>query len=104
MRFLAVGMTLAGLVPAVLFLLLHRPARPFRWQAVNASGWVWIIALLYARSLLVLLLRGAAPATQGPLDTLVVYGAGFGIDALLWYRVATFLRYRRRAEQTAPPG
>jgi hypothetical protein len=101
MWFLAVAMSLAGLVPAVLFLVLHRPARPFRMQAVNASGWVWIIAFLYARSVLVLVLRGHAPATEGAVDTLVVYGAGVGIDVLLWYRLVSFLRYRRALAATS---
>ncbi|MDX3067674.1 peptidoglycan-binding protein [Streptomyces sp. ND04-05B] len=53
-----------GLAASVGFLVLHRPRRFFRMVEINASWWVIIIGLIYARSLLLLGVRGA-PRVRG---------------------------------------
>ncbi|MEV5370533.1 hypothetical protein AB0N12_14450 [Streptomyces albogriseolus] len=49
-----------GLAASIGFLVLHRPRRFFRTVEINASWWVIIVALWYARSLS--LVGSAAPS------------------------------------------
>ncbi|MFG2380547.1 hypothetical protein [Streptomyces avermitilis] len=82
-----------GLAASVGFLVLHRPRRFFRVTEINASWWVIIIGLLYARSLVLLAIRGAHPETS--LDTVIGIGFLAAIDALLLVRFFSYLWYLR---------
>ncbi|WP_328981786.1 hypothetical protein OG258_20030 [Streptomyces mirabilis] len=83
-----------GLAASVGFLALHRPRRFFRMVEINASWWVIIIGLLYARSLMLLGIRGARP---GETWWDMAIGIGFlaAIDALLLIRFFSYLWYLR---------
>ncbi|MFJ4696346.1 hypothetical protein [Streptomyces sp. NPDC088766] len=90
-----------GLAASVGFLALYRPRRFFRMVEINASWWGIIIGLLYARSLVLLAIRGARPG-----DTWwdMVIGIGFlaAIDAFLLVRFFSYLRYLREHPEGPP--
>ncbi|QFQ95561.1 hypothetical protein F9278_04450 [Streptomyces phaeolivaceus] len=80
-----------GLAASVGFLVLHRPRRFFRMVEISASWWVIIIGLIYARSLLLLGIRGAA--SPGPWrDIALSLGLLAAIDGLLLVRLFSYLR------------
>jgi hypothetical protein len=83
----------AGLVAAVAYLAIHRPRQWWRAATLNADGWVIIAALWYARSMIVLAMRGAAYRT--PVDAAVALGMLLLIDVMVIYRVVSFVRFRR---------
>ena len=56
-----------GLAASVGFLVLHHPRHPFRITEVNSSGWVIIIGLIYARSVVLLGSTGSI-GTQALVD------------------------------------
>ncbi|MFD5711312.1 hypothetical protein ACFWHW_13095 [Streptomyces pharetrae] len=90
-----------GLAASVGFLVLHRPRHPFRITEVNASGWVVIIGLIYARSLLLLGIRGASPPEPW-WDVVLSLGLLAGTTALLLVRFVSYLRYLRSHPQGPP--
>lgn len=85
-----------GLICAAGFLVLHRPRHFYRLTEVNASYWVIAVALLYARSLVLLILRGSRPP-DNLIDAVISLGLLAAIDALLAIRFVTYLKYVRRA-------
>jgi hypothetical protein len=90
-----------GLAASVGFLVLHRPRRFFRTVEINASWWVIIVALWYARSLALVGIRGAS--TSRPWwDIALSLGLLAAIDALLLVRLVSYVAYRR-AHPKAPP-
>lgn len=89
-----------GLAASVGFLVLHRPRRFFRMVEINASWWVIIIGLLYARSLVLLGIRGAHPGTLW--DAAIGIGFLAAIDALLLVRFFSYLRYLREHPEGPP--
>jgi hypothetical protein len=90
-----------GLAASIGFLVLHRPRRFFRTVEINASWWVIIVALWYARSLILVGIRGASPS--GPWwDVALSLGLLAAIDGLLLVRFFSYLRYRRNHPE-APP-
>lgn len=95
------GLLLAGLAAACYFLVVHRPTNWLRWEAINASGWVIIVALFYLRSIVLLLLRGTVH-WQGWGDSAASIGLLALVDLLLVARVASFLSYRRRYRADNP--
>ncbi|WP_406468059.1 hypothetical protein OH738_10855 [Streptomyces hirsutus] len=83
-----------GLAASVGFLVLHRPRRFFRTVEINASWWVIIVGLWYARSLILLGIRGASP---GPWwDVVLSLGLLAAIDGLLLVRFFSYVRYLRK--------
>jgi hypothetical protein len=86
---------LPGLVASGVFLWLHRPKRWFDPAAINATGWVIVIGLLYLRSAITLLIssRNAIP-WRGVPNALNSIGFGLAVDFLLIYRIVSFLQYR----------
>ncbi|CAL9457803.1 hypothetical protein SUDANB15_02555 [Streptomyces sp. enrichment culture] len=89
-----------GLAASVGFLALHRPRHPFRITEVNASGWVIILGLWYARSLTLVGIRGASP---GPWwDVALSLGLLTAIDGLLLVRFFSYLQYRRTHPEDPP--
>ncbi|MER6236554.1 hypothetical protein ABT185_10870 [Streptomyces clavifer] len=83
-----------GLAASIGFLILHRPRRFFRVAEINASWWVIIVGLWYARSLVLLGIRGALPSHEW-WDVALSLGLLGAIDALLLVRFFSYLRYRR---------
>lgn len=90
-----------GLVASVGLIALHRPRHPFRITEVNSSGWVIIIGLIYARSLLLLGIRSASAA--GPWwDIALSLGLLTATTALLLVRFLSYLRYLRAHPEDPP--
>ncbi|WP_430376680.1 hypothetical protein [Streptomyces sp. B1-3] len=90
-----------GLAASVGFFVLHRPRHPFRITEVNSSGWVVIIGLIYARSLLLLGIRGAS--TVGPWwDVVLSLGLLAATTGLLLVRFFSYLRYLRGHPEDPP--
>ncbi|MFE6627336.1 hypothetical protein ACFVNB_08830 [Streptomyces rochei] len=89
-----------GLAASIGFLVLHRPRRFFRTVEINASWWVIIVGLWYARSLTLLVIRGAVPRPWW--DIALSLGLLAAIDGLLLVRFFSYLRYRRDHPE-APP-
>lgn len=84
----------AGLVPGSAYLVTHRVARWRDPVALDASGWVAIITLLYAWSLYrVLIGRHDAAVTD---DRVIGLAIGVGIDVLVWLRLVNWLAFYRR--------
>jgi hypothetical protein len=89
-----------GLAASIGFLTLHRPRRFFRTVEINASWWVIIVGLWYARSIVLLGIRGASP---GPWwDVFLSLGLLAAIDALLLVRFFSYLRYLRDHPKDLP--
>ncbi|MGW5198651.1 hypothetical protein [Streptomyces spiralis] len=90
-----------GLAASAGFLVLHHPRHPFRITEINSSGWVVIIGLIYARSLVLLGIRGAGRA--GPWwDTVLSLGLLTATTALLLVRFFSYLRYLRAHPEDPP--
>ena len=89
---------LVGVAAASAFLVLHRPRNWFRPAALNATGWILIIWLLYIRSGAIVLMRGGSVQFTSAVDAAFSLGFGAFIDALLIFRVYTFLKYQRTGE------
>jgi RsiW-degrading membrane proteinase PrsW (M82 family) len=90
-----------GLAASIGFLALHRPRRRFRITEVNSSGWVIIIGLIYARSLLLLGVRGASPPEPW-WDVVLSLGLLAGTTALLLVRFFSYRRYLRDRPEPPP--
>jgi hypothetical protein len=86
---------LAGLATSALFLFLHRPRNWFRPAALNATGWVLVIFLLYLRSVIMMVINDYDPKVVTFHDTWIQLVMCLAIDALLIFRVWTFLKYQR---------
>jgi len=85
----------AGLVSSVWFLVTHKPKQWRRLQAVDAMGFPAIIALVFARGLILTL--AAWPVPLRPLGhmtfsviTLIL------IDLWMWVKLINFRRFVRR--------
>lgn len=85
------------------FLLLHRPRHWMRLEAINSAGWVVLVALLYARALALLLIRGGPAPYRGWADTAVSLGIGFAVDVLLVLRLVSWARFKNRRDKDDPP-
>lgn len=83
-----------GMVASVVFLSYHRPTRWLDPKALNSSGWVIVIFLLYVRSGIGLALQHNALLWRGPGNALNSLGFILAIDLLLIFRVISFLQYR----------
>ncbi|MBL1104956.1 hypothetical protein JK361_10175 [Streptomyces sp. 5-8] len=90
-----------GLAASAGFLVLHHPRHPFRITEINSSGWVIIIGLIYARSLVLLGIRGSTP--HGPWwDTGLSIGLLAATTAVLLIRFVSYLRYLRDHPEDPP--
>lgn len=87
-----------SMVPGTLasgaFIAMHRPSKWFDRTAINASGWLIIVFIFYLRSIVTLLTnhhilwRGMPNALWG-LGTVLI------IDALMIFRLVSFIQFRR---------
>lgn len=91
--FLWVGLT-PGMLASATFLTCHRPTRWLDPKALNSSGWVIVIFLLYVRSAISLALQQDALLWRGPGNALNALGFILAIDLLVIFRVVSFLQYR----------
>lgn len=95
-------MLVGGLAMTCYFLVVHRPTSWFRWEAINASGWVIAVAMYYVRSIALLALHGGQPHWQGATDavtSLLLLGV---VDLVIVARVVSFLTYRRQYREEHP--
>jgi hypothetical protein len=83
-----------GIAASMVFLAQHRPTRWLDPAALNSSGWVIVIFLLYVRSAIALALQHNVLLWRGPGNALNSLGFALAIDLLLIYRVISFLQYR----------
>lgn len=90
---LTLAMYCFGALGAVAFLAIHRPRNWARAAAVNASGWVVVIALSFLRGVWLIVSHGAVAPPTSVLDGLISYGLLAAIDLLVWFRLITFLWY-----------
>lgn len=102
---------LGGLVPSLYFISTYRPRRRLAARQLDAGGWVFIIAALYALQTWRLSMGSVAvPRWPEGLGVLVI---GAAIDGLLWLRVLVWRRVRQavargevpaRRHDDPPPG
>jgi hypothetical protein len=85
-----------GALGAVGFLLLHRPTRWARVAAVNAAGWVAVIALTFIRAIVLVVHLGAVRPITSWVDAVFGYGTLVAIDLLVWVRLISYLQYLHR--------
>ncbi|WP_432101021.1 hypothetical protein [Streptomyces sp. WAC 04229] len=90
-----------GLAASIGFLALHRPRRFFRTVEIKASWWVIIVGLWYARSLILVGIRGARPE-HAWWDVALSLGLLAAIDGLLLVRFFSYLRYLREHPEDPP--
>ncbi|MES4891411.1 hypothetical protein [Streptomyces sp. NPDC096012] len=91
-----------GLAASVGFLVLHHPRHPFRITEVNSSGWVIVVGLIYARSLVLLGIRGGGGIPAPWRDTVLSLGLLAATTALLLVRFFSYLRYLRDHPEDPP--
>jgi hypothetical protein len=98
-----------GVIPALLFLATHIPSKGKRWsmQAIDASSWVAIIALLYIWTMYRFATVPSTYQRDWSTQTYISILFGVVLDAALWLRFMHWLRYRKsereryaRAEET----
>ncbi|MGW3153991.1 hypothetical protein [Streptomyces sp. NPDC001089] len=90
-----------GLAASIGFLVMHRPRRFFRTVEINTSWWVIIVGLWYARSLVLLGIRGARPEHEW-WDVALSIGLLAAIDALLLVRFFSYVAYLRKTPKDPP--
>lgn len=83
-----------GVIPSTWFLARARPSWPPRSPALLVSGLVFVIWLLYVRSVVSLAVSGWAPAYHGPASAVFVIALTAVCDALLIGLLLTFRRFR----------
>ena len=93
------AMLLVGLLASGAFLVLHRPQDWKRVTALNASGWVIVILLLYLRACISTYLAGWPIEFRGGAEQIIwSFGMGIAIDVLLVLRVRSFLKFKNAHE------
>lgn len=85
-----------GALGAIGFLLIHRPTRWTRVAAVNAAGWVAVIALSFVRAIILVIHLGAVPPLTSWVDAVFGYGSLVAIDVLVWVRLISYLQFLHR--------
>lgn len=83
-----------GIIPSTWFLLRARPSWPPRSPALLVSGLVFVIWLLYIRSVFSLAVGGWAPIYRGPGSAVFVIAVTAVCDGLLVGLLLTFRRFR----------
>ena len=86
----------AGLVAAVWFLVMHRPSRWWRLEAVNVYGWPALATLFYLRSMILLVVRWPPPNPTHWWQTLIGFVLLVLCDLLLAALLISYRRYARR--------
>ncbi|MGW3635892.1 hypothetical protein ACWD7F_38290, partial [Streptomyces sp. NPDC005122] len=81
----------------------HRPRHWLRPEAFNASGWVIISALWYARGIILLVIRGGPRPYASWVDAGVSLGMLLLVDALLALRLLSWWRYTRKRPDSDVP-
>lgn len=84
-----------GALFAFAFLASHRPRNWARSEALNAAGWIIVVLIVFVRGLVLIALHGGARAPEGVADAVVSLGSLAAVDALVLFRLASFLRFRR---------
>jgi hypothetical protein len=85
---------LPGTLASGSFIAMHRPSKWLDSTAINASGWLIIVFLFYARSLVTLITRRDV-MWRGMPNAMWAIGIIIVIDYLLILRLISFMKYRR---------
>jgi hypothetical protein len=85
---------LPGTLASGSFIAMHRPSKWLDSTAINASGWLIIVFLFYARSLVTLITQKTV-VWRGMPNALWAIGIVLVIDYLLILRLLSFMKYRR---------
>jgi len=90
------AMLLTGLFTSGAFLTLHRPHNWFRARAVNATGWVIMIFILFLRAVGILVLKQTwVPQFESNFELGFSLVLGYFVDFLLIVRLKSFLAFRK---------
>jgi hypothetical protein len=85
---------LPGTIASGSFIAMHRPSKWLDSTAINASGWLIIVFLFYARSLVTLITQRTV-VWRGMPNAMWAIGVILVIDYLLVLRLVSFMKYRR---------
>lgn len=98
---LLVALQATGLVSSVWFLVTHKPKRWRRLQAVDAMGFPAIIAMVFARGLILAISAWPVPLRPWPhmvfsIVTLIL------VDAWMAVKLINFRRFVKRDHDSTP--
>jgi hypothetical protein len=97
---------IVGFVPAVAFISQHRPKQWRRVAAWDASGLVMVAAVLYLRSIILVITRWPGSGPTGVADAVFALGSLALIDGLLILRLISYRtfvqQYQQRDSQENP--
>jgi len=94
---------IVGFVPAVAFISQHRPKQWRRMAAWDASGLVVIAAVLYLRSIVLVITRWPGSGPSGVADAVFALGSLVLIDGLLILRLISFRSFVQQYQQQDKP-
>lgn len=97
-----IGLLICGLVPALVFVSQHRPRHWRRLAAWDASGFVIVAALIYTRSLILIISRWPGSPPRGWLDGAFGIVSLIAIDVLFIIRVLSYHQFTLRAAENNP--
>lgn len=89
-------LTVGGLIPLVVFFLLYRPTRRWSMASLDTSGLLYVLGVLYLRSLVGLAL-GSPRTPRSALVGWFLLALGAFASALLWLRLLHFISVARRS-------
>lgn len=103
-QFTILMLLMAGLVPALIFIGQHRPRQWKRLAAWDASGWVLIFAVLFIRSIVLLVTRWPGSPPKGPWDAAFGIGLLVLIDVALIVRIVSYRSFKQRDDERIRDG
>lgn len=94
----------AGFVPAVWFVSLHRPKQWKRLAAWDASGFVIVAAAIYFRNILLIWSRWPGSPPRGIGDAVFGIVSLLVIDSLFILRIISYRSFAQRDKERADEG
>jgi hypothetical protein len=90
-----------GVIPALIFLFTHIPSRRTRWTvaALDASGWVAIICLLYIWMMFRLVHVPYYYHRAWDAGTISSVVIGIILDAVIWLRLGHWIWFRKQEKK-----
>lgn len=90
------SLLIVGALAGAGFLASHRPRRWRRLAAIDASGWVLLVTLWYARSIVLVIIRWRDLPAPGPWDATFALATLAAFDVLLIVRLLSFHSFAER--------